>query len=120
VPACLARAKDLKLASENEHEAAPVGLSNRNGKFCTMNHERCRETWLPARQAGQGSGRVDDGSTNFKSCVPAGRAGEGRKSGRAVPVIEFMEQKTPQQKIHVRWAFLPVDPRSDKKVQPTF
>jgi len=36
--------------------------------------------------AGQGSGRVDDGLTNFKTCVPAGRAGKGRKS-----VIEFME-----------------------------
>jgi len=35
-----------------EHEAAPVGLSNRNGKFCTMEHEQRCETWLPARQAG--------------------------------------------------------------------
>jgi len=58
------------------------------------NEQRC-ETWLPARQAGQGSGRVDDNLTNFKSCVPAGQAGKGRKSGRAVPVIEVSEQKLP-------------------------
>jgi len=62
VPARLARAEDLELASVHEHEAAPVGLSNRNGKFCTMKHEQHCETWLPARQAGQGSDRVDDGS----------------------------------------------------------
>jgi len=58
---------------------------------------RC-ETWLPARQAGLGSGRVDDGVTNFKSGVPAGQAGKGRKLDRAVPVVEFMEQKTPHKK----------------------
>jgi len=35
-----------------------------------------------------------DGVTNFKSCVPAGQADKGRKPDRAVPVVEFMEQKT--------------------------
>ena len=54
-----------------------------------MKHEQRCETWLPARQAGQGSGRVDDGLANFKSCVPAGQAGKGRKSSRVVRVIEF-------------------------------
>jgi len=44
-----------------------------------------------SRGAEQGSGRVDDGLSNFKSCVPAGQADKGRKSGRAVPVIEFSE-----------------------------
>jgi len=28
---------------------------------------------------------------NFKSCVPAGQVGKGRKSGRAVPVIELCD-----------------------------
>jgi len=37
-------------------------------------------------------------AAGFKSCVPAGRAGKGRKSGRAVPVIEFMEQEIPHKK----------------------
>jgi len=63
-----------------------------------MKHEQRCETWLPARQAGQGSGRVDDVVTNVKSCVPAGRAGKGRKFGGTVPVIEFLEQKTPHKK----------------------
>ena len=98
MPARLARAEDLKLASVYEHEAAPVGLSNRNGKFWTMKHVQRCETWRPARQAGQGSGRVDDGLSNFKSCVPAGQAGKGRKSGRVLPVIEFLERKTDQRK----------------------
>ncbi len=66
-----------------------------------MKHEQRCETWPPARQAGQGSGRVEDGLTNFKSCVPAGQAGKGPKSGRAVPIIEFMEQKTPHEKIQI-------------------
>ncbi|HQX53095.1 MAG TPA: hypothetical protein PLR25_24455, partial [Planctomycetaceae bacterium] len=67
-----------------------------------MKHEQCCETWLPARQAGQGSVRVDDGVTHFKSCVPAGQADKGRKPDRAVPVVEFMEQKTPHKKTTAR------------------
>jgi len=59
--------------------------------------QRC-ETCLPVRRTGQGSGRVDDRVINFKSCVPAGRAGKGRKSDLGVRVSEFMEQKIPHQK----------------------
>ena len=43
-----------------------------------MKHVQRCETWLPARQAEQGSGHVDNGVTNFKSCVPAGQADKGR------------------------------------------
>ncbi|HRA90335.1 MAG TPA: hypothetical protein PK992_19755, partial [Planctomycetaceae bacterium] len=35
---------------------------------------------------------------NFKSCVPVGK---GRKPDRAVPVVEFMERKTPHEKIQI-------------------
>jgi len=75
-----------------------------------MKHKQRSETWLPARQAGQGSGRVDEGVINFKSCVPAGQAGKGRKSDRALPVIEFLEQKTPHQKIQISAKLLFVTP----------
>ena len=79
VPACLARANVFSLDEETEPNAAPVGSSDRTGKFllCILsNHD---ETWLPARRAGQGSGQRDDAIVNDKTCAPARRAGKGRE-----------------------------------------